>query len=200
MPNNYMRKRGFTQHSTFVLRKKLSAGFTLIELLVVISIIGLLSSVVLASLNEARMKARDTQRISDLQQIRLALELYRDDNGAYPAGANTIFAASYSSSFSAINWDSFGAILSPYISSMPYDPTSNLSVIQPITTLLGYTYWSNSGESAYMLMARFETGNNLACNNKDYEPLFDIFAYPTGASFCPPGGNNDNLYVVDSGN
>lgn len=56
-------------------------GFTLIELLVVIAIIGLLSSVVLVSLNSARMKARDARRIVDLKQIRLALEMYYDQFG-----------------------------------------------------------------------------------------------------------------------
>jgi len=59
-------------------------GFTLIELLVVISIIGLLSSVVLASLDSARSKARDAQRIRDIDQIMTALELYYADNGHYP--------------------------------------------------------------------------------------------------------------------
>lgn len=44
-------------------------GFTLIELLVVIAVIGLLSSVILASLNSARKKGRDTRRIEDLRQI-----------------------------------------------------------------------------------------------------------------------------------
>lgn len=59
------------------------AGFTLIELSVVISIIGLLSSVVLASLNTARAKARDSRRMSDLRNIQLALELYYDKYGTY---------------------------------------------------------------------------------------------------------------------
>ncbi|MDP3996077.1 MAG: type II secretion system protein [bacterium] len=58
-------------------------GFTLIELLVVISIIGLLSSVVLASLNSARQKTRDTVRISNLNQTQKAIELYYDKCGTY---------------------------------------------------------------------------------------------------------------------
>src|SRR3990167_8325764 len=67
---------------------KTNKGFTLIELLVVIAIIGILSSVVLASLNSARQKSRDARRISDIKQLQLALELYFDDEGAYPAGSD----------------------------------------------------------------------------------------------------------------
>ncbi|OGF19045.1 hypothetical protein A3G56_01535 [Candidatus Falkowbacteria bacterium RIFCSPLOWO2_12_FULL_45_10] len=52
--------------------KKLIAnhqGFTLIELLIVISIIGILSSMVVVSLNDARAKARDAKRLSDVRQM-----------------------------------------------------------------------------------------------------------------------------------
>jgi prepilin-type N-terminal cleavage/methylation domain-containing protein len=62
-------------------------GFTLIELLVVISIIGVLSSTVLASLSTARAKALDTRRLSDLTSIRTALELYYTNNNSYPSSA-----------------------------------------------------------------------------------------------------------------
>jgi prepilin-type N-terminal cleavage/methylation domain-containing protein len=73
--------------------KNKTKGFTLIELLVVIAIIGILSSVVLSSLNSARVKARDARRLADLHQIRNALELYAfDNNGNYPTGyANTYY-------------------------------------------------------------------------------------------------------------
>ncbi len=65
-------------------------GFTLIELLVVIAIIGLLASIVLASLNSARKKSRDARRIADLKQLQNALELYANDNsGNYPSNATT---------------------------------------------------------------------------------------------------------------
>jgi len=62
----------------FKIHKKTKKGFTLIELLVVVSIISLLSSIVLASLNTARAKARDARRKSDLNEIRTALEFYFD--------------------------------------------------------------------------------------------------------------------------
>ena len=67
-----------------MLTKKEHRGFTLIELLVVISIISLLSSVVLASLSSARMKARDTLKVQEAKQLRTALEMYFNDNGSYP--------------------------------------------------------------------------------------------------------------------
>lgn len=59
-------------------------GFTLIELLVVIAIIGILSTLAVISLNNAREKSRDAKRISDIKQIQTALELYYNDNGGYP--------------------------------------------------------------------------------------------------------------------
>ncbi len=64
---------------------KLSSGFTLVELLVVISIISFLSSIVFTGLNTARVKARDTQRIEGLVQMRNALEMYYSANGHYPS-------------------------------------------------------------------------------------------------------------------
>lgn len=55
------------------------------ELLVVISIIGLLSTIAMVSLNNARKKSRDARRISDIRQIRKALEIYKEKMGYYPA-------------------------------------------------------------------------------------------------------------------
>ncbi|MDB5254807.1 MAG: gspG [Candidatus Nomurabacteria bacterium] len=61
-----------------------AAGFTLIELLVVIAIIGILASVILASLNTARDKGRYAQAISQMEEITKAAELDVKDNGNYP--------------------------------------------------------------------------------------------------------------------
>lgn len=66
-------------------------AFTLVELLVVVSIIGLLTSIVIASLNSSRTKARDSRRVSDIREIRSALELYYTDVREYP---DDIYAAS----------------------------------------------------------------------------------------------------------
>ena len=64
-------------------KSKTQKGFTLIELLVVISIIGVLASVVMTSLNSAKIKARDAVRRSDMRQILIAMETYYDSSGTY---------------------------------------------------------------------------------------------------------------------
>lgn len=64
-------------------------GFTLIELLVVVAIIGVLASIVLSSLSEAREQSRMARRIATLNQIENALEIYYLDNGRYPIASST---------------------------------------------------------------------------------------------------------------
>jgi prepilin-type N-terminal cleavage/methylation domain-containing protein len=79
-------------------------GFTLVELLVVISIIGVLATLVLLQLGTARSKARDAKRISDVNQIRSAVEQYFEDNGGeYPVAITA-------------------AELSDYMTQIPVDP------------------------------------------------------------------------------
>ena len=63
---------------------KNNKGFTLIELLVVVSIIGLLSTMAVVSLNGARKKARDAKRVSEVKQIGTLMEmLAANKNGDY---------------------------------------------------------------------------------------------------------------------
>ena len=60
------------------------SGFTLIEILVVVTIIALLTAIGMVSYASANRNSRDAKRLTDVEQIRAALEMYRADQGGYP--------------------------------------------------------------------------------------------------------------------
>lgn len=58
-------------------------AFTLIEVLVVATIIGILVTVAAVSFGNSQKRSRDARRKADLETVRQALVLYRQDNGSY---------------------------------------------------------------------------------------------------------------------
>ena len=92
-------------------RPRNARGFTLIELLVVIAIIGILASIVLASLNTARRKSRDARRIADIKQLQLALELFADATAQEYPDATSALAPLY---IPSVPGDPVGGAAYPY--------------------------------------------------------------------------------------
>jgi type II secretion system protein G len=126
-------------------------GFTLIELLVVIAIISLLSSVILASLQSVRAKARDATRKSDLLEMRKAVELYYSDHGSYPSTAGSWWgvAANGGSRPTSGPTGYIPGLAPTYIPVLPTDP------LGVVTAYSGYLYRSDG--TNYKILAH-QTG------------------------------------------
>lgn len=164
---------------------KKTKGFTLIELLVVVAIISLLSSIVMASLNGARVKARDTVRISNLEQIKNALELYYSTNNSYPGIGR--WATSEPTSYDAgTSWASLQTALLPYIK-LPNDPKP-AGTSGPWTTG-NYHYAYASDGQIYDLVAQFEdTNNKNRCEIRQWKYHLGEGANPPETVWCPTFG------------
>jgi type II secretion system protein G len=123
-------------------------GFTLIELLVVIAIIGLLATLAVVALQNARQKSRDAKRVSDIKQLQTALDLFYSDNNSYPAGAATLLGKDGTSD--ALCGDGFVAAGTPsctanetYMDRVPADPVNTGTLIYQYTgaaTTFGITF------------------------------------------------------------
>jgi len=136
------RTKDIIHYSLFIIHKS-HKGFTLIELLVVISIIGILSSFLLVNFVGVRQRARDGVRKSDLRQIQSALELYRSDQGSYPASLPSCGSSLQDSSSSS------SAIV--YMKKISCDPSTGSL----------YTYTVSGGNVSYSIIACLENENDF---------------------------------------
>ncbi|CAN5716564.1 hypothetical protein BH11PAT2_BH11PAT2_08070 [soil metagenome] len=159
-------------------------GFTLIELLVVIAIIGLLSSIVLASLNSARVRARDAERISNMEQVRNAIETYANDNaGKYPV-ANAWISTCGGWTVATKNNIIPGLVSGGFISSLPEDP----EVDKPSNTCC-YMYNSGGGTTDYKFML-YNCTKSLACYNTTAGKALTDPARNSSCAIYTPGAAN----------
>lgn len=145
----FLRIRTLTDVKNLDKVQPLNSGFTLMELLIVIVLIGVLSSFIITSSAGTAKKAHDSQRMSDLNQYRIALENFAlKKNGLYPSRTTVQNATT---------------VLGPdlgttYLASYPADPTSDSSYY--------YRYQSNGSGNAipdasqYILWAKLERGSS----------------------------------------
>ncbi|TAN33015.1 prepilin-type N-terminal cleavage/methylation domain-containing protein [Patescibacteria group bacterium] len=126
-------------------------GFTLIELLVVVAIIGLLSTLAVVALGNARTKARDSKRLSDLKQIQTALELYYTDNSGYPAAATGQNLGVTGGSYVCLSSAGFAATgcADPYMAVVPKDPKAGQNYV-----------YTSTASSSYSVVATLEGNMN----------------------------------------
>lgn len=134
---------------------KTKKAFTLVEILVVVTIISMLASLAAVSYSQFVKQGRDAKRKTDVEQIRAAIELYRNFNNTYPATGTLVFGS--------------GKVIDPggtiYLSKIPNDPISSYT----------YYYVGLNSNQDYELCAYLENGGTsvggttcgpsaLACN------------------------------------
>ncbi|MEI6305140.1 MAG: type II secretion system protein [Candidatus Taylorbacteria bacterium] len=157
-------------------------AFTLVELLVVISLVSMLASVVLATVNPIRAQARDSKRVQEVRQIDLAVQQYIADNNGIPPEwggckyqVDTLDTSSVSGciavSTAGVNtdgkvaWNNFTATISKYMPNVPNDPCIGGSCVAANGTPLGYTYIPPAAVKYYCSLGNGCTSGSTGSTN-----------------------------------
>ena len=141
-------------------------GFTLIELVIVVAIIAILGASIISLINpfEIQRSSRDSVRVSNLNSIAQALELYFSQNKSYPTTLDTAAKDALKSFNSRISWE---------------DPTGNCNVTYTKTTS-GYEIYlpkeslSFAFPGGQSLISISPTPSGYSCGNTEITGIIKI--------------------------
>lgn len=132
-------------------------GFTIIEIMVTVSILAILMATVISGFGPAREQARDAQRQADMRTMEVALTLYKNKYGQYPAGCNgftdTLNNPVWSGQADSVDHactdgtsQYIRGLVPEFLPELPVDPRLNGDDS-------GYVYTTNEDQSVYKFMA-----------------------------------------------
>lgn len=136
---------------------RLKKGFTLVEILVVIAMIGILATASMMLINPSfqLQKSRDSKRKADIKIIQSALELYRSEQGSYPASNNnSVVTCAQSFTLNGL-CDSTDTV---YLQTVPMDPKTQTNYFYCSSTDTVPCSYAPSG--GYALYACLENEND----------------------------------------
>ncbi len=138
-----------------MIKNTLKRGFTLIELLVVIAIIGILASVVLASLNTARDKGTDAAIQSSINNVRAQANIF----GSKTDGS--------------VNYD--GLCADAAVSQITADITAKVST----------PYCAENDDDEWVYAAPLQTGGFICMDSSGVADTSASGTLPTSGTLCP---------------
>ncbi len=151
-------------------------GFTLVELLVVVAILGILMAAVVLAINPVEMmrKSRDSNRLSDMDTVRKAIDLAVADGATLTAATGD--SVTGTRVVTGTGW--VAVDVANYLATLPIDPKNSATFTDASGTpgVTGTYYYASDG-SGYELNCYLESGDN-----KD--------------KYKTDGGNDDTRYEV----
>jgi len=132
-----------------MLQKQNKQAFTLVELIVVITILAILWTIAFISLQWYSSQARDSKRISDIQNIKTSLEIFSISTWEYPL-PDELGEVRYEWDLvwnQWVIWDNVTTNLSRNLNVKPVDPSTEVA----------YTYSVINNKTKYELLSNYES-------------------------------------------
>jgi len=144
-------------------------GFTLAELLLVVALLMIIMLIFLINIRGQLNKANDARRKTDLEKIQKSLEEYYNDNHTYPAYSPFGNCGSNS-----------GSDLTPYLPSVPCDPTSRI----PYKYIPGQPFPMDG----YIVCARLQDLSDPVIKKLGCDPVLG-WGWGLGYNYCVSSGS-----------
>ncbi len=184
-------------------------GFTIIELIIVISIIALLATLGLSTYTSVQEDARNSKRKADLKELQKSLEIYKQENGAYPdtrtaGGTREWYGLCNPNPWGPDDLDIEGpnayipGLTPDYIDRLPADPRDNLansSSIRPgcSTNANSNCYLYMSDGVNYKLLAHCTPEGQLTEEDPFFDPCRPTYSWQVSSSAIARGTFSGNM-------